>query len=238
MPWVQLIILLVFIFIGLLFFLKHILNQSFTSATEHLQKLSKDHASKQAEIDKRLKEAKEEAQGIVSKAKKDAEDSRSKMLQEAYEEKDRIVKEAHIASEEMVEKAEKTCDFLKQELNQKIEYGALEKASELIQSSLPEKIRQEMHSLWMKDSSKADFQIKSINLPDGLNEVKVVSAFSLTQHERQELVDKLKKKINRDINLKEEVDPKLVAGFVIAIGSVVIDASLRYKIQSYIKSAK
>ena len=68
-----------------------------------------------------------------------------------------------------------------------------------------------------------------------VKEVNVVSAFPLTRHEKEILGEKLKKKLGANIGLKEALDPKLVAGFMISVGSIVVDASLKYKIQSNIK---
>ncbi len=237
MPWVQLAILQIFFFVGLLFFLRYALTRNITRATGHLEELSKDFAAKQIEIDKRLKEANDEYQNIIKRAKQDADGLRSKLLQEANEQKDKIIQEAHLKSEEMIEKTERTCDFLKKEIDQKVEQKSTEKAFELLGGALPEKFQQELHSLWVKDSHKAEFQLGSLNLPPNIKDVKIVSAFPLTHQQKEDLLDKLRKKLSNDVNLIEETDAKLIAGFVVTIGSLVIDASLRHKIESAIKQA-
>lgn len=232
MPWVQIVIFLVFIFAGLIFFLRYILSRHYRNVTLRLEELTKDYSSKQAEADKLFRQAKQEYQDITIKAKRDASELRNKIIEEAEQEKDRVIKEAHQRSEDMVSQAERTCEFLKKEIEQKIEEGTVIKACELIKGSLPEELRQELHSLWMKESHKADFQIGRLNLPKDVKEAKITSAFALSKQLKEDLHDKLKKKIHIDVALSEELDPALVAGYIITIGSVVIDASLRYKIQS------
>ncbi|MFC1709570.1 F0F1 ATP synthase subunit delta [Candidatus Omnitrophota bacterium] len=236
MPWVQIAILLIFASIGLIFFLRHILTRHYSNVTNRLDELTKGYANKQAELDKRFRQAKQEYQDTIIKAKKNASELREKVLQEANGEKERILKEAHQRSEDMVEHAEKTCEFLKKEIERKIEEGALSRACGLLQDSLPDSFRQELHGLWMKESSKAEFQIGRLNLPKDIKEAKVVSAFPLTQQLREDFHGKLKNKLGGSVGLKEEVDSGLVVGFIITMGSVVIDASLRYRIQTAAKN--
>lgn len=236
MPWLQIVILLIFASIGLIFFLRYILTRHFTNVTGRLDELTKDYAAKQAELDKRFRQAKQEYQDIIIKAKKDAEELRDKSSKAANDEKERIISEAHQRGEEMVSQAERTCEFLKKEIEQKIEEGSISKACDLLQTSIPEKFRQELHELWMKDASKVEFQISRLNLPKDIKEAKIVCAFPLSKQLKEDLQEKLRKKVGKNIHLKEEIEPKLVVGFIINIGSVVIDASLRYKIQSASKN--
>ena len=232
MPWAQIVVLLIFASITLIFFLRYILTQHYANVTRRLEELTKDYANKQADLDKRFRQTKQEYQDIIIKAKKEATELREKTIQEANAEKERIINEARQRSEDMVGQAERTCEFLKKEIEQRIEQGALNKARELLQDSIPENFRKELHELWMKDAGKAEFQIGRLNLPKDVKEVKVSSAFPLTKQIREDLQEKLKKKLGTSVDLKEEVDPKLVVGLIVTIGSVVIDASLRYKIQS------
>jgi F0F1-type ATP synthase membrane subunit b/b' len=232
MLWIQMIVLLIFASITLIFFLRYILTRHYANVTSRLEELTKDYSNKQADLDKRFRQTKQEYQDIIIKAKKEATELREKTVREANAEKERIINEARQRSEDMVDQAERTCEFLKKEIEQRIDQGALSKACELLQASIPEDFRKELHEFWMKDASKTEFQIGRLNLPKDIKEAKVVSAFPLTKQIRDDLHEKLKKKLGVSVDLKEEVDPQLVAGLVVTIGSVVIDASLRYKIQS------
>jgi F-type H+-transporting ATPase subunit delta len=80
-------------------------------------------------------------------------------------------------------------------------------------------------------------QFERLKIPPGVGEIKITSAFPLNDGQRKNLVKKLKDALNRDITLKEEVNPKIVAGFVVTIGSLVLDGSLRNKIQEKARNA-
>ncbi len=227
----QLLIIQVIVFAGLLFFLRYVLTRNVAGATTHLEELSKDYTKKQEETKKALEEAKKESDQILTDARSEATKYKSKSSQETQQEKDRIIQEAHQKSERMLQQAEKTCELLKQEIEDKISIKATEKAVELIQKALPDKFQKELHSLWFKESLKGDFQLERLHLPEDIKEVEVISAYPLTEEQKKELKAKLSKKLVKDIELKEKINSKLIAGIVIILGSVVIDGSLKYRIQ-------
>jgi F-type H+-transporting ATPase subunit delta len=70
-----------------------------------------------------------------------------------------------------------------------------------------------------------------LRVPEGLSEVKVVSAFNLTEAEEASLKLKLKEKLGFEVKLREEIDPTLICGLVVNIGSLILDGSLKFKIQ-------
>ena len=90
----------------------------------------------------------------------------------------------------------------------------------------------------MEESQKSEFQLGHIHLPEDIKDVKISSAFPLKPGQVDDLDKKLKKELGNNIKLEQEIDPKLVAGFVITAGSVVIDASLKDEIKKIIKEGK
>jgi len=64
-----------------------------------------------------------------------------------------------------------------------------------------------------------------------LKQVRIVAAFPLTQEQREVLFKKLADIVGPEVKLKEAVDKKLVAGLSIEMGELVLDGSLKNKIQ-------
>jgi F-type H+-transporting ATPase subunit delta len=58
-------------------------------------------------------------------------------------------------------------------------------------------------------------------------DVEVVSAFDLTDAETQKIVSVLKRKLNKEINVHTKTDASLIGGVVIRAGDMVIDGSVR-----------
>ena len=58
----------------------------------------------------------------------------------------------------------------------------------------------------------------------------MTSAVPLSASQRAALADTLKQKIGRTVTLTEHVDPSLIGGLVVKVGSRMIDSSLKTKL--------
>jgi ATP synthase F1 delta subunit len=110
---------------------------------------------------------------------------------------------------------------------------------ELLQAVLPEDFRKEIHSRWVADVISNGFaELDRLRVPQGLSEVKVVSAFALSGEEEALLKKKLKEKLGSEFELKQEIDESLISGVVVNVGSLILDGSLRFKIEEVARVAK
>lgn len=239
MLMISLIILQVLIFGALIFILRRILTQNVVSATKHLEELNQDYTKKEVEATRQLEEAGRQAQEIIAKAKEEAENLRMKIIKESNHEGDEIVKEARAKSDDIMKQADKARQLLLSEVDDRVANEAINRACELVQYSLPEKLKRDAHLQWVEELIESGFtQLERLRIPQDTQEVKIVSAFKLNEIQHKAIARKLKDALGREATLKEEVDPKIVAGIVISIGSLVLDGSLKNKIQEQAKNAK
>lgn len=236
---VSLILLQVLIFVGLIFMLKRMLTQNVVLATRHLDELNQDYTKKEAEASRQLEEAKQKAQDIVAKATEEAENLKGRIIKESNNEGDGIVKEARAKSDEIVQQADKARLRLLSEIDQKIASEAIDRACELIQHALPEQFKRDAHSQWVEELIANGFtNLERLRIPSDIREIKIVSAFKLNEIQHKALSKKLKDVLGHEVALKEEIDSKIVAGVVINIGSLVLDGSLKNKVQEHAKHVK
>jgi F-type H+-transporting ATPase subunit delta len=69
------------------------------------------------------------------------------------------------------------------------------------------------------------------NQVENIAEVQVTSAVALNDAQRQRLADALKKRLKKDVRLQCSVDASLIGGAVIRSGDLVIDGSLRARLE-------
>ncbi len=69
-------------------------------------------------------------------------------------------------------------------------------------------------------------------------EAEVLSAMPLTKAQTQELTDTLRQKLGKTPRLTTTVDPKLLGGLIVRVGSEMIDTSLRTKLKNLEKVMK
>jgi F0F1-type ATP synthase delta subunit len=228
----SLILLQLVIFAVLILVFRKVMTQNVASATRHIEELNDDYVRKEQEVNSRLEQATLEAGEIVNKAREEAEKLKLEVIESAKKESDGLVKAARTHGEEIVQQADKSRQQLLAELEDRIAKEAAKKACELIESALPEQFMKDAHELWVKDLIENGFSgLERLHLPEDLKEIRVVSALALSEEQRKGLNKKLKNALGREISLKEEVDRKVVAGIIIHIGSLVLDGSLKNKIQ-------
>ncbi|MFA5157331.1 MAG: F0F1 ATP synthase subunit delta [Candidatus Omnitrophota bacterium] len=229
---VSLIMLLLIIFGIMIFFFRKIMTQNVTVATMHLDELSRDYAEKEKRINQQLEEANEKAQEIVSTAQSEAEKIRSETIRQAEQERDKMIQAARTQTQEMVHQADNSCNQLISEMEDRISKEAVKRACDLTHDLLPEEFRKLVHGQWVEDLIEKGFnQAERLRLPEGIEEATLVSAFALSDEQRKRIAKKLKDALGKDLAIKEAVDPKVVAGLVITIGSLVLDGSLKNKIK-------
>lgn len=232
MLFIQLFIVQVFIFVGMAFLLRSLLSKNITGASAHLQQLSQDYTKKEQQAKKRLEEAEQYYQKTCAKAQQDASQLKAQFEKEIQEGKEKILEQARQESERIIERAGKTRDLLMSELDHKIDARAVERAGDLIQDVLPNHLHKEMHSHWFEELVVSGFEeLSTLHVSEDISDAEVVSAFHLSPKQQELLCKRLKEKLGRDIKLKEKIDPQIVAGVVVSLGSLVLDGSLKYKIK-------
>jgi F-type H+-transporting ATPase subunit delta len=62
---------------------------------------------------------------------------------------------------------------------------------------------------------------------------KLISSKNLSPEELENITKELSKAINSEINFEYKVEPELIGGFKMQIGSLMIDTSLKNKLKKY-----
>jgi F0F1-type ATP synthase membrane subunit b/b' len=228
---VSLIFFLMVIFFVMIVMFRRIITQNVVSATTHLEELNQDYAKKDEEISKRYEEVERQSKKLLADAQKEAEAQKGRIIREAEEKKESIVSQAQQKADEIVEKADSTRLGLITDIERKIDDKAVARAVELLQQVLPSGLCRQMHSLLFNEFMEADLEkLKNLNIPEGVHEARVISAFALEEGERVALSGKLKDKTQRDFTLHQEIQADLISGIVISIGHLVLDGSLKFMI--------
>lgn len=72
--------------------------------------------------------------------------------------------------------------------------------------------------------------IAKLKASRGIVPVTLTSAHKLNDEVKKQILAKLKKAVNGDIELNEEIDEDLIGGFVVRMGDTKIDASVSYQL--------
>lgn len=235
---ISMVVMMVVIFGGLILVLRKMLSQNVNLATRHLEDLNDDYVKKEADLKRQLEDVRQKAEEIVRKAQEEAAQVKAQLLKDAEAQKAKLLQETHTQAEELMQQADKSRQLLLDDIKDRIAKEAVDKACELIEETLPEQLKLKAHQHWIEELMESGFaQFERLKIPEDIHEVKITSAFPFSEVERKSLTRKLKEALNKDVTLKEEVNPRVVAGFIIQIGSLVLDGSLKNKIQERARNA-
>ena len=239
MFWLWLVVIQLFIFTMLVLFLRVLLTRNVSTATAHLHELNQDYNQKVEEANKRKAEVDRYYNEMLLKAKADAEKNKVQILREAQATQELVVNQARQQSEEIIGQANKAHEMMLAEMESRIEERAMDRACELVGVVLSNEMSESLHKLWVKELLKTGLEdADRLHLPDDFSEVQLVSAFPLTDEERRQLEKKLKEVLRREFKVSEKIQPEMIAGLQIQLGSLVIDGSLRFKVKEASRDVK
>ncbi|MCK9604731.1 MAG: F0F1 ATP synthase subunit delta [Candidatus Omnitrophica bacterium] len=236
---IQLIVIQILTFLGLIFGLKFLFSRHLNSAIKRLNELQEEALVKEAEVRKELERAqeeraaevekgKEEARRIVEEAKKEAEGLRLKIETDAKSESNKIV-----------EFGQGELEKLKENLLQNVNEQALNLAIELINYAFTQKGKVDLqHELMQELISEIGSLAKEKFSITPTSKFKIISSVKLSSEEKKHVENILSEKVGRQVSLEEEIDPGLITGFIIQIDELVIDGSLKNKLNKLIPYLK
>ena len=216
--------------------LRNLLSRHVTGASGHLQVLTEESTRKLEDAKKRMEEAQQHYQATVMKAREEAEKIKQDAFKEAQATKDEMVRQARQQSEVITSQAQNAGEALVKEIQGQIENAALTQAHQIVQQLLQGGLSEETHRHWVEELVKNGFNgLSRMNVAEDLKSVTVVSAFPLGPDQKSLIHKRIKEKLKYEIPLHETVDPALVAGVKITLGGIVIDGTLKFKIQEMVR---
>ncbi|MBI3322566.1 MAG: F0F1 ATP synthase subunit delta [Candidatus Omnitrophica bacterium] len=238
---IQLILFQLLIFGALAVVLLRFLGRHATSATAHLQGLSQDYMKRQEEMKKRLEEAERHYRELLAKAQAEGTQLKTQAVQEAEEKRRQTVEEARTEAERIVNQAVQTREAMKREVESAVEKRAVQRACELLEEVLPKEMQESTHGRWMEEAlGNGLLRLNQMEMPEKVKtqEARVVSAAPLTPAQKERLQKKLEQAMGHPVTLREEVDPRIIAGITITLGHMVLDGSLVSKLREAARRAE
>lgn len=239
MLFLWLVLIQLAIFTCLVFFLRILLVRNVSHATNHLQQMNEDYNQKLEDAKKRQIEAEKYYDQTILKTKTDAEREKVRILKEAHQTQERVVEEAHRQAEEIIAQANRAKEELLKEVDRRVDERSVDRAGEFVEIVLSSEMNAETHQRFVDEFLKLGLEdLERLNLPEEIVEAEIETAFDLNPKQKSLLQKKLEESLKRPIRLKEKTEPRLIAGFKVKLGAVLIDGSLKFRIKEAARHAK
>jgi F0F1-type ATP synthase membrane subunit b/b' len=227
----QLILLQLITFVVLAVLLHQFLYRQVTRSLGRLQTLYQENLQREEELKRKGEETEAEFRKKVAQHSEEMKRLRAEAEAAAHKMQEESLAQAKEEGRRIVAEAEAKRERMRASLVSEMEQKAVGLASDIIGRVLTAPLAQEIHRHLI------DEVIEEIGNSDGprpeldADTVEVVVPFPLTppQHERLNTI--FSSIMNRSVTIKETLDEEVVAGMVVRVGNVVLDASLKNRLK-------
>jgi F0F1-type ATP synthase membrane subunit b/b' len=227
---IQLILIQVITFVVIIAFLRLLFGSQLKVALNRLQDLHQESLEKEEILNKELERTKIQCQGEISRSKEEAKviveaakRNAEKISQEASQ---RVEAELKRATLEAAEKAKR----LEADILAGAQQKALVLAQDLIVGAFSPKGQELLHSHFIDELIEEFKEVDKDRLAIKVDRAEVVTSLALTPEEKQKLKAVLSSKLGHELSLEEKIDPSLIIGMTIKLGGLVVDGSLKNKL--------
>ncbi len=236
--YLQLMVVFLIILPGIIYLIWVLYKRALKTAIEKLNIQLEANLVKEEELNGELKRAKEESQAqiqqgkiqaeaIIEEANKEAARLRLNIQEQAKSEADKIVADGRL-------EAEKFKLTLVKDIQAQSIAIALKMIAQLLTETEKIALQYEFANGIIEEISQLSKD--QFNIID--NHVKVVSSFPLLQRQRDQIKRVLAQKIGKEIQLNEQIDPGIIGGLTLEMGGMIIDGTLKNKLQRIIPHLK
>ncbi len=228
---IQLIVAQIMAFVGLVALLRWLFYRNVHSAVQRMDLIQLENLKREAELKQRLNrveaECKTKLQEVQAQAQKVLEDAK----EQAGQVREEMVKEARRESERIIQEAQERRDEIRQELERETGHKAVQLASDAIRYVMTTQLEEKIHEHLVEDLLKELGSLDPGRLQTRSDKAHVVTPLALTLPQRNRLQEILARKAGHPVTVSESVDPKVIAGIVVQLDSLVLDGSLRNKLK-------
>jgi len=236
---VQLLIIQFITFIGIIFLLRYLFSSHLKSALARLNTLHEENLHKEEELNEELKRAKEETEAQIKQGRAEADLIVEEASQEAQRIRINMEEQAKIQVQEIIAAGKADAEKIKAVLIKDVQAQSVELASRMIAELLTETDKIALQYEFANGIIQEISQLpkEQFNM-QGNPVVKVNSSFALLDRQKGEIKRLLSEKTGKDIELDEQIDPALIGGLTLEMGGMVIDGTLKNKLQRIIPHLK
>ncbi|MFA5356795.1 MAG: F0F1 ATP synthase subunit delta [Candidatus Omnitrophota bacterium] len=234
----NLLLVQILTFIGIVFLLRFLFLKNLKTALTRLNTLHEQNLSKEEELNEELKRAKEQSESLIEQSRQEAEAIIAEAVKEAQKARIHMEEEARGRAEKIIADSRVDCDKIREGALKEAQGRSIELALKMIAELLTETdkvaLQYELANGIIEEISRLPKE--QFNVQGG--EVKVTSSFPLLARQSEEIKKILSDKSAAAVELKENLNPDIIGGLIIEMGGMVIDGTLKNKLQRIVQGFK
>ncbi|MEI8138520.1 MAG: F0F1 ATP synthase subunit delta [bacterium] len=235
---VYLIIAQLAVFVVLVIGLKRLLMGDTQLAATKLREVEADLGRKEEAVRKRIEDNEAEFRRKSAEAQEGLTRTREVMEKEVSRTRDGLLDEARKERDKIVDEANRSKEKLRQELAREAQAQAVEHARRVYELVFSEELGRKLDHSFLDELLVALDEMDSSSITISAAAIEVVCSHPLEPAHRERLREIVSRKFDVALEVRETVDPTLIAGIKIKLGSLEIDGSLRNRFNEAIEQLK
>lgn len=238
---VQLLVIQVVTFIGIIIVLRILFYRQLNSAVARLKHLHEENLKREEELKKEIEETKSEREKELAKAKEEAAGIIKSAKDRAGKASQDTAMEAREHAKRILEQSKAELKKFENELANKYQDKAVELSSKMLKFAFTEQGREFLQHQLLSEVIDEIKKLEHGKFTVKTKKVEVSSAYPLNKEEKSKISHILSEKVGVGVELHESTEPGLIAGLIIKIGALTIDGSIKNKLKKvipYIKDEK
>jgi F0F1-type ATP synthase membrane subunit b/b' len=233
-----LVIVQVAVFAVLAFVLKRLVLNDTLKAVAQLRQVEAEVGHKEEAMRRRLEENEREFQRKNSEAQEEARKAREASEKEMAKTRANLVEESKKERDRIIAEAEKHKDRLRQELLREADKQSVDYAVQMFALVFSDRISADLNRGFVEELLAALEEVDGDSISVDSGAVELVASHRLADDMRERVNELLRRKFHVESVARERVDPELIAGIKIKLGSLEIDGTLRNKMGEAIEEAR
>lgn len=226
-----LLIILVVIFTGIYFLMRFLYSYALNAAQARLNNLHEENLVKEQQLTEELKRAKAEGDAEIKRARDEAGLIIEEARNEAVKLRLHLEEAARAEADKIVAGGNIEVQRAKEKHLQEAEAHSLDLAAELLAQLLGENTQAALQQEFISEVIAEIAKLPNDQFGTVSDRVKVSTAQALKEEQKDKLQQVLKEKTGRQVAFEESLKKELIGGLIIEIGGLVIDGSLKNKLQ-------
>ncbi|MDP8264669.1 MAG: F0F1 ATP synthase subunit delta [Candidatus Aceula lacicola] len=223
---VQFLVLTFFVSGVIIFVLHRTLISSTEGAVNRLNSETESARTKQAELNRKIKEADEE----LVKRKAEADEVVKKMMEDAEEaaknEQATIVGKARKTAEDVITKAQRTKDIIRKDIEKEVQLQMINECVKIMEVVFSERARQVFSEQLVREFIEELKKVDAHQINLDADAIDVVVSQEISEGIKKDIEDILLGKLGRKVVFNYQVDPKICGGAILRFGTLALNGSL------------
>ncbi|MDA0323696.1 MAG: F0F1 ATP synthase subunit delta [Verrucomicrobia bacterium] len=211
----------------IVFLFKRLLLRDAMNAVNRIKQVEADVNKREEAVRRQLEDHEKELAHKLTEMEAELERRRVGSEQELVRMKETITAEAKREGEEIVARAKRGAQKMREDMEREAEARAIDYAGDIFKMTFSEKVSESVNREFVGEVIAALEEVDGESLHVEAGDAEFTSSHPLAPDQRRRLQDLISEKFSVSLDIQEKVDPEILGGISMRIGTLEIDASLR-----------